>query len=231
MPKARENMPNRLDESAKLTVKTFIWSTGIALLLLGFSVWLMSAYWVVGYGLMAAGIVVVFVGWKWDPLFSRLRLRSPFVLLPATRKGNAAPAPRWFNILGCSLMLLFAVALTVWATRAYDKNAIDSAWTRPQFIGVYNKAFKNTWVRLDGHRFTNCTFEHVTFDFEGTAPVDMPGDDIIGNDIHFTTSNKMVRHTVEILSTIGLLPTSKLTEVPESDRIDMSLPTAPPVLP
>ncbi len=55
-----------------------------------------------------------------------------------------------------------------------DTGALD--WKPIQFEQIANKAFINAEVPLDGKRYIDCTFEHCTFVYEGSAPGEIIGD-------------------------------------------------------
>jgi hypothetical protein len=49
-------------------------------------------------------------------------------------------------------------------------------WKLGDFEQIANKAFVNAEIPLDGKRYIDCTFEHCTFVYEGTAPFEIVGD-------------------------------------------------------
>jgi hypothetical protein len=47
---------------------------------------------------------------------------------------------------------------------------LDDEWEKYQYTEVSGRTFRNETVLLDGFSFTNCTWEDVTFVYNGTAP-------------------------------------------------------------
>jgi hypothetical protein len=47
------------------------------------------------------------------------------------------------------------------------------AWRESRLVQVVGKQYLNDVVTIDNTTFLNCTFEHVTFAFEGTGPFNM----------------------------------------------------------
>lgn len=43
-------------------------------------------------------------------------------------------------------------------------------WDDYQYLEIPDRHFKHETVKLDGRKFINCTFDTVTFEYEGTAP-------------------------------------------------------------
>jgi len=51
----------------------------------------------------------------------------------------------------------------------------EDPFQHPQWQVVTDVVFRNTLVPVDGKRFYKCTFDNVTFRFEGTGPTEMIG--------------------------------------------------------
>jgi hypothetical protein len=70
-------------------------------------------------------------------------------------------------------------------------------WPSYEFSQVADKTYKDTTIIVDGYHFINCTFDHVTFRYKGTAPVQF-------TDAHFPTapairsSNPIVTNVMRI---------------------------------
>jgi hypothetical protein len=55
-------------------------------------------------------------------------------------------------------------------TPQYLNQQLSPNWGSYKYEDVYNHPFANETVRLDGKRFLGCTFDNVTFVYQGTAP-------------------------------------------------------------
>jgi hypothetical protein len=90
-----------------------------------------------------------------------------------------------------------------------DKDA-QVAFTFPKWpdpyrpIVVVGKTFKNTEVLLDGYSYDHCTFDHVTFVYNGTTTI-MNVFPTIVEPYDIRTDNLAIEGTVLMLKGLGLL--------------------------
>lgn len=52
-------------------------------------------------------------------------------------------------------------------------DALHEKWGTTEKIPIIGKTFINERVLLDGHSYTNCTFQNVRLIYNGTAPFDL----------------------------------------------------------
>ena len=71
---------------------------------------------------------------------------------------------------------------------------------------IYHQPFKNETVDLDGFDYVDCTFDNVTFRYNGTAPSRMTDSHFInmkeGSVIRVESKNPIVKNTIVIMATI-----------------------------
>jgi hypothetical protein len=84
-------------------------------------------------------------------------------------------------------------------------NARFSFETR-EMVPVYRKTFTNEEVVLDGHHFIDCTFENVTFVYNGTAPFGMDRAVSKGEVWRLSTKNVPLFHFLRFLKTQRFSP-------------------------
>ena len=75
------------------------------------------------------------------------------------------------------------------------------------------KTFKNETVQLDGNAFIDCTFDNVTFKFDGEAPFGFTNDHFSPNSKYAITSNNPV-----VKATIGLMSAFIKMETPAQSQ-------------
>ena len=74
----------------------------------------------------------------------------------------------------------------------------------PPHIVVAKKTFTNERILLDGHAYRNCTFENVTFVFNGTSPFEFSRNKINGT-MRFASDNPSVQGTFNWFRGFGLI--------------------------
>jgi hypothetical protein len=73
-----------------------------------------------------------------------------------------------------------------------DFAAVTKRWTedyRPKT--VVGKTFRNEVIILDGTKYVGCTFENVTFKYNGTTPIQLSGNQVSGT-IRLATDNPAI---------------------------------------
>lgn len=67
---------------------------------------------------------------------------------------------------------------------------------------IADQSFSNTTIVLDGHTYTHCKFENVTFQVNG-GPFGFSNNYVHG--VHFTSTNQDINSSIEIFARLGLL--------------------------
>jgi hypothetical protein len=68
---------------------------------------------------------------------------------------------------------------------------------------ILNRMFTNEDVQLDGYEYVNCTFENVTFYYNGTAASRMTNITFSPNStIRLMTKNPIIQQTMIIMDTL-----------------------------
>ena len=82
-------------------------------------------------------------------------------------------------------IVVFAASLFIYDKLAGWKSAsgqlTSKEWSIYKKESVLNKTFRNERVVLDGKSFSGCTFQNVTFEYNGTAPFDLVKNNIYGS--------------------------------------------------
>ena len=108
-------------------------------------------------------------------------------------------------------MALFALGTVVLIVRLFFVSAPSDLPSSkfefhdtPPHIVVSKKTFVNERVMLDGRAYRNCTFENVTFVFNGTEPFELTGNTINGR-IQLASDNPSISGTFAMMRGLGLL--------------------------
>ena len=107
---------------------------------------------------------------------------------------------RHYVVMGLFLLLISGAV-------AFDYYGYHDAlqWPDPyQPISVVNKAFRNEEVLLDGYSYDHCTFENVTFVYNGTTAPQMMFPTIRGS-FNLRSDNVAVEGTLAMLKGFGML--------------------------
>lgn len=107
---------------------------------------------------LVLGVIVSALGLGW------------LVYLRWERK-RMTPLVRTPNVLAVAVLVL---ATAVMGYDIYDRgdgrSSFPSNCVNYQYTEIDSHQFSHETVRLDGRKFVNCSFDNVTFKFEGTAP-------------------------------------------------------------
>jgi hypothetical protein len=117
----------------------------------------------------------------------------------------------WFIMFGISVVAIALVARLKNSRSVQQPAAIQEAlpasnnfpitdWDKP-LEKRFRKAYKNETVLLDGLEFIECTFENVTFKYQGTKPYRLHTSS--GNSKKLTTDNVVVGQTVILVNQIN----------------------------
>jgi hypothetical protein len=71
---------------------------------------------------------------------------------------------------------------------------------------VVRQRFSHETVVLDGHDYINCTFDQVTFVYDGIAPFSLTGETSLIQPVALQTRNMRIAHYLFFLTGAGLLP-------------------------
>jgi hypothetical protein len=102
----------------------------------------------------------------------------------------------------------------------------------PPSIVVAHKTFMNERIPLDGYIYSDCTFENVTFVYNGTRPTNFTGNRIVGR-FRYATDNPSIDGAMAMLRGLGLLSNAvdfraAPGSIVEFPRIQPGAPPSPP---
>lgn len=101
----------------------------------------------------------------------------------------------------------------------------DYSQQRERIVG---RRFANEVIILDGHSYDHCSFENVTFKYNGTRPFDLTNNDIRGV-VRLQSDNPAVGATAVMLKGLGLTPeTFEIMEGPERKIMPIEAPKRQP---
>lgn len=87
-------------------------------------------------------------------------------------------------------------------------------------ISIIGETFTNKQVVLDGHSYQHCTFENVTFVYNGTTPPAFNNNVFRGTPV-LRSENPVVDGTVAVLKGLGYLqPGSEIRGLSPSNRVE-----------
>ena len=122
---------------------------------------------------------------------------------------GASGMRRHYVVIGILLALTWAAVGFDYYDRHYG-----GAWYRKPLTQVRDRTFKGRTIQLDGYDYINCTFEDVTFEYEGTAPTRFTGKYIVRpgswKDVTLRSNNPVVKQTMLITMQLN-----KIVGVPE----------------
>ncbi len=100
---------------------------------------------------------------------------------------TAMPRIRWLAVA----LVLFALNLGMSSLGLYRSFAKDCRqWQSTKQDVVYGINFRNERVELDGKLFDHCTFENVTFVYDGLAPSGLKASTILPGKLGFLVRNR-----------------------------------------
>jgi hypothetical protein len=76
---------------------------------------------------------------------------------------------------------------------------------------VSGKRFSHETVVLDGYNYVNCTFDQVTFAYDGTAPFSLSGETAIVQPILLQTRNMRIGNYLLLLEQADFLPATRIS--------------------
>ena len=94
-------------------------------------------------------------------------------------------------------------------------------WPEPYApISVVGKTFKNEKVTLDGISYSGCTFENVTFVYNGTTPIQFTNNSVRGS-IQMRTDNLAVGGALAWLAGFVGLPPNVTLDFGPGNRLEI----------
>lgn len=155
--------------------------------------------------------------WDWIA-FSALWIGAAILAADAAIKGSKTfrenlgwliAKPLWpflpliFVGLGTAIYLLGSVNIIPFATKAKQEVFAFQKWPAPYHPEVITgERFVNSEVLLDGKSYIRCTFENVTFKYNGTTAIQLTNNRILGK-ITFSTDNPAVLGAMFLLQGLG----------------------------
>jgi hypothetical protein len=88
----------------------------------------------------------------------------------------------------------------------------NQQWDHAELKRVFGQNFANETVPLDGCEYIYCTFENVTFDYEGTAPSRLENNKLISppnsaeGHLSVVSKNRIVNQTLLLMGTLFQIP-------------------------
>jgi hypothetical protein len=120
------------------------------------------------------------------------------LLLALTRQGHEMGKKGKAVVIGFLVIGFFAYVIDVASHLDWVKNLY---WDRP-LIQVWQKEFKNQTVTLDGYEYVECSFENVTFQYEGTGPTRLTLSKITGA-TRLSTHNLVAGQMMQFMRLVG----------------------------
>jgi hypothetical protein len=136
--------------------------------------------------------------------------------------------PQWLAQIGVGLGLVLiglAVGLVIGDRRSATELGLFAKWPRPYSPElVSGKTFRNERVILDAHSYSRCTFENITFVYNGTTPIQLNNNTFSGTR-RFASDNQSVTGAWLLFIGMGVtIPGITLEDVPSSSKIETPRP-------
>jgi hypothetical protein len=112
----------------------------------------------------------------------------------------------WYVISSAGIVTCIAIAIGAYGVGLRSvKQSTFPTWPETYKPEVVNgKTFRNQEVFLDGKSYTNCTFENVTFVYDGTTPLMFNNNHMV-EPLQFKTNNPSVFGTMLMIKGFGLM--------------------------
>jgi hypothetical protein len=95
-----------------------------------------------------------------------------------------------------------------WLGGIFKSTSQYLSWPDPyKPVVIRNKTFINDRVVVDGNYYLECTFENVTFHYNGTTAIKLKGNHIRGN-VFFSSDNVAVKGTYLLMYGLGAIPSN-----------------------
>jgi hypothetical protein len=87
-------------------------------------------------------------------------------------------------------------------SRPISNYELDQQWGRYRYQEVWNRTYKDETVLLDGYQYRNVNFEHVTFVYNGTAPLSLKNCNFIGGTFRVRGGSPATKAAIMLMSEI-----------------------------
>jgi hypothetical protein len=126
----------------------------------------------------------------------------------------------WSYISIVAACLFVSVALNAfWLGRITTEKSAAARWPDPYApVSVVGKKFVNERVVLDGHAYKGCTFENVTFVYDGITAVDVSSSTFRGQP-RFDTNNQAVSGAWALMYGMGVMKDGVVLELPSGNLV------------
>jgi hypothetical protein len=106
----------------------------------------------------------------------------------------------WILICALALIIGFAPGQMALAEQSANTQSLTNFREDYPLKEIRGKTFKDETVQLDGNSFIDCTFDNVTFRFDGEAPFRFTNDHFTGK-FSLTSNNPVVKTTMGLVGT------------------------------
>jgi hypothetical protein len=123
------------------------------------------------------------------------------------------------RVIICALTLVIGLAAGKVARAQQSASTQSLANFRDDypFKEYRGKTYKNETVQIDGNDFIDCTFDNVTFRFDGEAPFRFTNDHFQGK-FGLTSNNPVVKSTMALLGAFVKLENAMQSQPKENNQ-------------
>src|SRR5438132_11878697 len=143
----------------------------------------------IGITVFGSGLLAIIKGGERMPYAIALMVLGFIVTAYAVAAHHYPRLPKVPIWIGMLLVTWGAIGYDV-----YDRHTASTAQFNTdlsKFVVVSHRKFVNEVVQLDNHRYEDCTFENVTFEYDGTGFVQM-------NDIHISGFKQFTTYSAAV---------------------------------
>jgi hypothetical protein len=127
-------------------------------------------------------------------------------LLPNFIRGN------WWNYVPLLFLFVAGISWLVGKLSKPSPNQTSADWKKPHFDIVSGHRYVNKSIDIDGKSFRDCSFEHVTFTFRGTAPTEFVGNNKFSGGLSFDTDNPAIMLFTKLQRIFRSIPGARIQE-------------------
>jgi hypothetical protein len=130
----------------------------------------------------------------------------------------------WTAIVVVTLTSIVSIASLIerlgWWPLGKPEASVQAPWPKPyKPTSIVGRKFKNEQVILDGHSYSGCDFENVTFVYNGTTPVQFSNNNVHG-DMQLKTESYPVSGAILMMRGFKLLKENVPINVPPGNKVD-----------
>jgi hypothetical protein len=118
----------------------------------------------------------------------------------------------WWNYIPFSFLIGAGAS---WLVGRFSKPVPPRSsvnWQNPHFDIVTGHRYVNKSIDVDGKSFRDCSFEHVTFTFRGTAPTEFVGNNKFSGGLSFDTDNPAIMLFTKLQRIFRSIPGARIEE-------------------